>query len=76
MYGESTLDSMSAYRRRVRYDAIVVGLGAMGSAVLAALASRGRRVLGLERFQHRGGAHLTELAFGFDIDPAHLAPPA
>jgi sarcosine oxidase len=41
---------MSAYRRRVRYDAIVVGLGAMGSAVLAALASRGRRVLGLERF--------------------------
>jgi hypothetical protein len=35
-----------------------------------------RLVLGLEGLQHRRGAHLTELAFGFDIDPAHLAPPA
>jgi sarcosine oxidase len=34
----------------VRYDAIVVGLGAMGAAALAALAGRGRRVLGIERF--------------------------
>jgi sarcosine oxidase len=34
----------------VRYDAIVVGLGAMGSAALAVLATRGARVLGLERF--------------------------
>jgi sarcosine oxidase len=32
------------------YDAIVVGLGAHGSAALAALARRGVRVLGLERF--------------------------
>jgi len=31
-------------------DAVVVGLGAMGSAALAALASRGRRVIGLDRF--------------------------
>jgi sarcosine oxidase len=31
-------------------DAIVVGLGAMGSAALAALAARGRRVIGLDRF--------------------------
>jgi len=31
-------------------DAIVVGLGAMGSATLAELAARGRRVLGLDRF--------------------------
>src|SRR3954470_23344830 len=32
------------------YDAIVVGVGAMGSAALYHLASRGQRVLGLERF--------------------------
>jgi sarcosine oxidase len=34
----------------VRCDAIVVGLGAMGAAALAALARRGRRVLGIEQF--------------------------
>jgi sarcosine oxidase len=33
-----------------RYDAIVVGVGGMGSATLFHLARRGRRVLGLERF--------------------------
>jgi sarcosine oxidase len=32
------------------YDVIVVGMGAMGSATIAELAARGRRVLGLERF--------------------------
>ena len=32
------------------YDAIVVGLGGMGSAALYNLAKRGKRVLGLERF--------------------------
>src|SRR3954463_11190565 len=32
------------------YDAIVVGLGAMGSATLYHLARRGVRVLGLEQF--------------------------
>jgi sarcosine oxidase len=32
------------------YDAIVVGLGAMGSATLYHLAKRGQRVLGLEQF--------------------------
>src|SRR4051812_18167393 len=32
------------------FDSIVVGLGAHGSAAAAALARRGRRVLGLERF--------------------------
>ena len=31
-------------------DAVVVGLGAMGSATLAELARRGRRVVGLDRF--------------------------
>lgn len=32
------------------YDCIVVGLGIMGSSTLATLAARGKRVLGLERF--------------------------
>ncbi|CAN5541948.1 N-methyl-L-tryptophan oxidase [soil metagenome] len=38
----------------MHYDAIVVGLGAMGSATAYQLAARGRRVLGLEAF---GRAH-------------------
>jgi len=33
-----------------RYDVIVAGLGAMGSATVAHVAARGRRVLGLERW--------------------------
>jgi sarcosine oxidase len=36
--------------RRDRYDAIVAGVGGMGSAALFHLARRGLRVLGLERF--------------------------
>ena len=42
------------------YNAIVVGLGAMGSATLYHLARRGRRVLGLEQFapgHTRGSSH-------------------
>ena len=35
---------------RAPYDAVVVGLGGMGSAALARSAERGLRVLGLERF--------------------------
>jgi sarcosine oxidase len=42
-----------------KYDVIVVGLGAMGSASAYALAARGLRVLGLDRHQppHRHGSH-------------------
>jgi sarcosine oxidase len=42
-----------------KYDVIVVGLGAMGSAAACALATRGLRVLGLDRHQppHRHGSH-------------------
>lgn len=43
-----------------RYDAIVLGLGGMGSAALLHLADRGRRVLGLEQFgpaHARGSSH-------------------
>jgi sarcosine oxidase len=40
------------------YDVIVVGLGGMGSAAAYHLASRGQRVMGLERFEpvHRHGS--------------------
>ena len=44
----------------VRFDAIVVGLGAMGSCALAELARRGKRVLGVDRFSpphDRGSSH-------------------
>jgi sarcosine oxidase len=44
----------------VRYDAIVLGLGGMGSAVAAHAAARGLRVLGIERFgpaHARGSSH-------------------
>src|SRR4029450_10190989 len=43
-----------------RYDAIVLGVGGMGSAALYHLARRGKRVLGLERFNiphDRGSSH-------------------
>lgn len=43
-----------------RFDAIVVGVGAMGSAACYELARRGRRVLGIERFDiphDRGSSH-------------------
>ena len=43
-----------------RYDVIVVGMGAMGSATAYHLARRGKRVLGLERFgipHHMGSYH-------------------
>src|SRR5262245_31490590 len=42
------------------FDAIVVGLGAMGSAAAYQLARRGRRVLGLERYRpahDQGSSH-------------------
>ncbi len=53
------------------YDAIVVGLGAMGSAALYQLSKRGARVLGIDRFSpphSRGSSHgdtrLTRVAIG------------
>jgi sarcosine oxidase len=42
------------------YDAIVLGVGGMGSAAAFELARRGRRVLGLEQFalaHDRGSSH-------------------
>lgn len=52
------LDVASASSRT--FDTIVIGLGGIGSAATAHLASRGRRVLGLEQFQpahDQGSSH-------------------
>jgi sarcosine oxidase len=53
------------------YDAIVLGLGAMGSAAVYQLAKRGKRVLGIDQFappHHMGSTHgdtrITRLAIG------------
>ncbi|HTP47469.1 MAG TPA: N-methyl-L-tryptophan oxidase [Casimicrobiaceae bacterium] len=54
-----------------RFEAIVLGLGAMGSAAVHHLARRGRRVLGIDRFSpphaygsSHGGTRITRLAIG------------
>lgn len=54
-----------------RYDVVVVGVGGMGSAALYHLARRGKRVLGLERFDvlhDQGSSHgltrIIRLAYG------------
>lgn len=59
------------------YEAIVLGLGGMGSAALAQLALRGRRVLGIEQFQpahnlgsSHGESRITRQAY-FE-DPAYV----
>ena len=59
------------------YDVIVVGVGAMGSAALAELAQRGKKVLGLEAFQpaHRlGSSHGDSriIRLGYHEDPAYV----
>jgi sarcosine oxidase len=58
----------------VSYDAIVVGLGAHGSAAAAALSRRGHRVLGLERFE-RGEAHGSSGGWSRMIRIAHYEDP-
>jgi len=61
-----------------KYDAIVVGLGAVGAATTYQLARRGVRVLGIDRFapphdkgSTHGGTRITRLAIG---EGAHLTP--
>src|SRR5258708_31470274 len=47
------------------FDVAIIGLGVMGSAALAALARRGRRVVGIDRFtpgHDRGSSHGTTRA--------------
>lgn len=61
-----------------RYDAIVLGLGAMGSAATFQLARRGARVLGLDQYapphangSSHGDTRITRLAIG---EGDHLTP--
>lgn len=67
---------MSAAFRR--YEVVVIGLGAMGSAAALQLAKRGARVLGLDRFDpphmlgsSHGDTRVTRLAIG---EGDHLTP--
>jgi sarcosine oxidase len=64
--------------RLTRYDVIVIGLGAMGSAALFQLAKRGARVLGIDRFapphdlgSSHGDTRITRIAIG---EGAHYTP--
>jgi sarcosine oxidase len=61
-----------------KYDAIIVGLGAMGSATAYQLAKRGRKVLGVDRFtpphtlgSSHGETRITRLAIGEGV---HYTP--
>ena len=59
------------------FDAIVVGVGGMGSATLSHLASRGHRVLGIERFgipHELGSSHgLTRIIrLAYYEDPSYV----
>lgn len=59
------------------FDVVVVGLGAMGSATLYALARRGVRVMGIDRFDpphDRGSSHGESRVFrmAYFEDPAYV----
>jgi sarcosine oxidase len=61
-----------------KYDVVILGLGAMGSAAAYQLAKRGTRVLGLDRFapphglgSSHGDSRITRLAIG---EGAHYTP--
>src|SRR6188474_3100226 len=59
------------------YDVIVIGLGGMGAAAAYHLATRGRRVLGLEQFEplhERGSSHgLTRIIrLAYHEDPSYV----
>ena len=60
-----------------RYDAIVLGVGAMGSATAYHLAKRGKRVLGLEQFgiPHQMGSshgHTRIIRMAYYEDPSYV----
>src|SRR5262249_50873468 len=59
------------------FDTAVIGLGVMGSAALAALAQRGRRVVGIDRFalgHDRGSSHGTTrvIRLGYFEHPSYV----
>ncbi len=60
-----------------KYDVVVVGLGAMGSAAMYALAQRGRRVIGIDRFEpgHNLGSSYGEsriIRMAYYEDPVYV----
>jgi len=60
-----------------RYDVIVLGVGAMGSATVYQLARRGKRVLGLERYDipHAMGSshgHTRIIRLAYSEDPSYV----
>jgi sarcosine oxidase len=59
------------------FDAVVVGLGAMGSATVSSLARRGCRVVGIEKFapgHDRGSSHGATriIRLGYFEDPSYV----
>ncbi|DBB13084.1 TPA: hypothetical protein ACH3X3_005814 [Trebouxia sp. C0006] len=64
-------------RTEPQYDAIVVGVGGMGSAALYHLAKRGSKVLGLEQYSiahHNGSSHGISriIRLAYHEDPAYV----
>ncbi|MEQ8301865.1 MAG: N-methyl-L-tryptophan oxidase [Cyclobacteriaceae bacterium] len=62
-------------RPAMHYDAIVIGVGTMGSAACYYLSQRGHKVLGLEQFDishdqgsHAGQSRIIRMAYGEDSD--------
>jgi sarcosine oxidase len=60
-----------------RFDAIIIGVGGMGSAAAYHLARRGRRVLGLDRFEipnDQGSSHgiTRAIRLSYNEDPAYV----
>ena len=56
----NALERPGNIQRMPSFDAAIIGLGVMGSAALAALVRRGRRVIGIDRFapgHDRGSSH-------------------
>ena len=59
------------------FDAVIIGLGVMGSAALAALSWRGRRVVGIDQFapgHDRGSSHGTTrvIRLGYFEHPSYV----
>ncbi len=66
--------------QRLKYDVVIIGLGAVGSATLFQLSKTGKRILGIDRFEpphtlgsSHGESRITRLAVGEGEDYVALA---
>jgi sarcosine oxidase len=66
--------------QRAKYDVVIIGLGAVGSATLFQLSKSGKRILGIDRFEpphtlgsSHGESRITRLAVGEGEDYVALA---